>query len=263
MNIPANGITAEVIREVMPPYRLSTDLLEAMFAAVPAPPPKASMAWRQTRAGRLIHEVAGLMPADAPQARIAAQIVIVREATDDTFTRADAPGLTVEQVCRLRRTGVALAASGVALERCLARRQQKPAPFLGTVPAEGIDVAAIAAGWGGEGEPADGGEVAGEEVRCEPGIDPPQPWSAPRPKPAGGGEESYPSQDDAAASVTAKAGAPGRRQNPGATSSVVTRLDQGPGWTLDVVRARQPGDAVGDGDVGDDPAIDAARGRVA
>ena len=35
------------------------------------------------------------MPADAPQARIAADIVIVREAADDTFARSFAPGLAV------------------------------------------------------------------------------------------------------------------------------------------------------------------------
>ena len=33
MNIPSNGITADVIRASMPPYQLSTDLLDAMFAA--------------------------------------------------------------------------------------------------------------------------------------------------------------------------------------------------------------------------------------
>jgi hypothetical protein len=147
MNIPANGITAEIIREVMPPNRLSPDPLSAMFAAVPAPPPNATMAWRQTRAARLVQEVAGLMPADAPQAQIAAEIVIVREATDDTFARADAPGLTVEPVCRPRRTAVGLTTSGVALERCVVWRQRRPAPFFGTVLAKGIDVAALAAGW--------------------------------------------------------------------------------------------------------------------
>ena len=33
-----------------------------------------------------------MMPADAPQARIAAQIVIVREAADDAYALAAAPG---------------------------------------------------------------------------------------------------------------------------------------------------------------------------
>jgi hypothetical protein len=151
MSLPTNGITPEVIREMMPPYQLSADLLAAMFASIPPPPPDATMAWRQERAARLVQEVAGLMPADAPQARIAAALVIVREATDETFARVNTPGLTVEQICRLRRTGSALTNSSAVLERLLARHQQKPVPFFGTVLADGIDVAAVAAGWGAPG----------------------------------------------------------------------------------------------------------------
>jgi hypothetical protein len=37
MSLPSNGIPPEVIRETMPPYSLSADLLAATFAAVPAP----------------------------------------------------------------------------------------------------------------------------------------------------------------------------------------------------------------------------------
>src|ERR1039458_1289780 len=146
---------------MMPPYQLSADLLAAALAAVPAPPPGATQAWRLERATRLVQEIAGLMPADAPQARIAAEIVIVREATDDTFAWANAPGLTVEQVCRLRRTAAALTNSATALERTLARHQQKPVPFFGTVLADGIDVAALAAGWGGSGSRRDDAGVLG------------------------------------------------------------------------------------------------------
>jgi hypothetical protein len=49
VSIPTSGMTAEVFREAMPPYQLSADLLAAMFTAIPAPPPGASMAWRETR----------------------------------------------------------------------------------------------------------------------------------------------------------------------------------------------------------------------
>ena len=167
MTIPSNGITQEVIRAVMPPYELSTDLLAAMLAAVPAPPPAATMAWRQERATRLVHEVAGLMPADAPQARIAAEIVIAREAADGCAARANTPGLAVEQVCRLLRIASVLLNSSAVLERTLARHQQKPAPFFGTVLAEGIDIAALAAGWGGAGSRPDGGEGGGVRRRRE------------------------------------------------------------------------------------------------
>lgn len=316
MALPTNGITAEIIRDTMPPYQLSTDLLEAMFTAVPPPPVGASVAWRQARATRLIHEVAGLMPADAPQARIAAEIVIVREATADSFAQAAVSGLAVERVCRLRRTAVALTASAVALERVLARRQQKPVPFFGTVLAEGIDIAALASGWGGGGlrpESEVGEEVRGGVVRGEGGIEPsPPPWSASRPEASREGGGSCPGHagpdtcgdagaptdgpavvgmagtgpaitiisnpavtvnprptgavspsptvavnqsqpvmaNSSPAGMTEEAGPPCPRQDAGATSGVMTRLEQGPGWTLDVWRPGKPGDVVGGGVAG-------------
>ena len=75
MTPPTNGITADVIRDVMPPYELSADLLAAALASIPRPPPGATQAWRQVRTLRFVREIAGLMPADAPQARIAEQIL--------------------------------------------------------------------------------------------------------------------------------------------------------------------------------------------
>ena len=89
MTFSTNGITADIIRDVMPPYQLSTDLLTAMLAAVPPPPSGATAVWRQQRCARLVHEVAGLMPANAPQARICAEIVIVHEAIEDTLARGE------------------------------------------------------------------------------------------------------------------------------------------------------------------------------
>jgi hypothetical protein len=164
MTPPTNGITADVIRDVMPPYELSADLLAAALASIPPPPPGATQAWRQVRTLRFVREIAGLMPADAPQARIAAQILIVREAADDTFARVNEPGLTVDQVCRLRRTGSALTIATTALERLLTRHQQRPAPFFGTVLPDAIDMPALAAGWGGAGlGPDDAGESGGGE----------------------------------------------------------------------------------------------------
>jgi hypothetical protein len=147
MSIPSNGITPEVIRDIMPPYHLSTDLLGGALRALAAPPADATTAWRHARIARLVQEIGGLMPADAPQARIAAEIVIVREATDDTFAQSYAPGLTVEQVCRLRRTAADLTRSAATLERSLGRRQATPAPFFGTVEADAVDIGALDAVW--------------------------------------------------------------------------------------------------------------------
>src|SRR5208282_1295927 len=147
MSIASNGITPEVIRAIMPPYHLSTDLLEGAFRACPAPPPDATTAWRHARIARLVKEIGGLMPADAPQARIAAQIVIICEATDDTFAQSHAPGLTVEQICRLRRTAADLTRSAATLERSLERRQATPAPFFGTMEADAVDIGALDVVW--------------------------------------------------------------------------------------------------------------------
>jgi hypothetical protein len=170
VSIPTNGMTAEVFREAMSPYQLSADLLTAMFTAIPAPPPDATVAWRQTRATRLVHEVSGLMPADAPQARIGAEIVIYKEAAEDAVKLSCAPGVTVEQVCRLRRTASALTISTAALERSMVRHQQKPVPFFGTVLAEGIDIAALAAWWGGAGSPGRDGEGLEAGVGADLGL---------------------------------------------------------------------------------------------
>ena len=264
MSLPSNGITPEVIREMMPPYQLSADLLTAALAAVPAPPPGATQAWRLERATRLVQEIAGLMPADAPQARIAAVIVIVREAADDTFTWANAPGLTVEQVCRLRRTAGGLTVSAAALELTLARHQQRPGPFFGTVLVDGVDVGALATGWGGPGSRRDdagalggGGSADGPVARGMAGSSPAMTREPEAPGGDGGGTTDGPVPPGMAGSspamtgelgltrapATERQGPPRPRQDTEATSGVVTRLDQGPGWMLDVVRPRAGGDA--------------------
>ena len=158
MSTPSNGITAEVIRGVMPHYHLNTDLLGETLRVLPRPPPDASTPWRHARITRLVQEIGGLMPADAPQARIGAQLVIVREVADDSFRRSSAPGLTIGQVCQLRRIGADLARTALAAERTLTRRQSNPAPFFGTVEADAVDIAALDAGWGngpGDDRPAD------------------------------------------------------------------------------------------------------------
>jgi len=151
MSLITNGITAEVIREMMPPYHLSTDLLEATLAALPAPPPDATAAWRQVRVGRLMQEFATLMPANAAQARVVSQVLIMRALADAIAARAYAPGLTEVQMARVGRASAELARTALGLVRGLERTQQKPAPFFGTALADEVDVVALAAGWGAPG----------------------------------------------------------------------------------------------------------------
>src|ERR1700733_8536231 len=147
MSLPSNGITQEVIREMMPPYYLSPDLLEAMFAAMPPPPPDASATWRQARITRLMQEFSTLMPANAAQARVVSQILIMRGLADAIAARAFAPELTALQMCRVGRASAELVRTAAGLERLLARQQQKPAGFFGTVLGGGVGVAAVDAAW--------------------------------------------------------------------------------------------------------------------
>jgi hypothetical protein len=150
MTLLAAGITQTVIQEMMPPYSLDADLLAGAVTILPPPPPPppdASASWRQARLTRLVREISVLMPADAAQAKLAAQIVVFRETADDTLDRANVPGLSVEQVCRVRRAAADLTRTSATLERALSRRQEQPAAFFGTVLADQVDIAALDAVW--------------------------------------------------------------------------------------------------------------------
>ena len=176
MTPPSSGITADVIRGVMPAYHLSPDLLEATLAALPPPPPGASAAWRRRRLTRLMQEISTLMPANAAQARTASEILIVRELANAIAARAYAPDLTVPQMCRVGRVSVELRRTATGMMRTLERAQQMPAPFFGTVLADEVDIAAVDAAWG-RGR-ADGSCAA------PPPPDPPTPLpDAPTPAP--------------------------------------------------------------------------------
>src|SRR5665213_2608828 len=143
MSLGSAGITANVFQEMMPQYHLSADLLDGTLKALPPPPPDAPETWRLARITRLISEITTLLPADAAQARLAAQIVVVRELADTMANRAYMPDVTVEQMCRLGRTSAELVRTAALLERTLARRQMKPTPFFGSVAADEVDIAAL------------------------------------------------------------------------------------------------------------------------
>lgn len=147
MAIPTNEITPAVSREIRPPYQLSGDLLQATFAALPAPPPDASAACLEARTTRLIQEILAYKPSDAGQARIASQLLIVRELADTLTARIHAPGVTPEQMCDGARTAAGLLRTAVLLDRSLRQHQQKPVPFVGVVFEEPIDIAALDAAW--------------------------------------------------------------------------------------------------------------------
>src|SRR5580658_1855270 len=108
MSEPSNGITPEVIRSVMPPYQLSPDLLQATLAALPRAPQDATTASRHARIARLTQEISTLMPANAIQARIAAQVVISVAMAETLLNRAHAPSVDLPLACRAARTAATL-----------------------------------------------------------------------------------------------------------------------------------------------------------
>jgi hypothetical protein len=267
MALPSNGITPEVFREMMPRFILGADLIHGILAAIPPPPARASTAWRRTRISRIIEETAAFLPADAAQGRLSAQILILRDVADDTMGRSHAPELTVDQMCRVRRTADKLVCTAERLERALGRRQQLPTPFWGNVAPNALDVAVLDAGWcreaavrtppgdcpGGEavGDGTDGGAAA-EGAGAAPdggavadGVDGAA-GLAVGPVDDGAGEVVAIERGDAGAG--ADAGLPGvtddDARDAAARRAGVT-VERGDGWSLEIWPARRGLDAAG------------------
>ena len=240
MSEPSNGITADVIRSVMPPYELSPDLLQATLAALPRPPTDATTTWRQDRIARLTQEISTLMPANAAQARIASQIIISRELADTLTTHSHEPGLELPLICRLARTAATVMQTAAMLERSLTRHHQKPAPFFGTVLSDEVDIAALDATWHStpnhqprpaptaeapatQHPPAPPNDAPNQPAPLSPNLTPTQPHPT----------QPQPTQPQPAPPHPPAPTAP-------ATTPEWTRtvLDQGPGWSREVLRHR-------------------------
>jgi hypothetical protein len=243
MSQPSNGITPEVIRQVMPPYQLSPDLLQATLAAIPRPPPDATQAWRHARIARFTQEISTLMPANAAQARIAAQVLIYRELGDTLAARAHASDTDLRLMNRVARTAATLTQTAQMLQRSLTRHQQKPAPFFGTVLSDAVDIPALDATWlrTQDHQPQSAPDAA---AAAEPAPD-----AAPLPtrRPPDPPDRSPPAQPTSpSAAPAAPQPQPDRLPNPPAHPApdaaapewTFTKLDEGPGWTREVLRHR-------------------------
>jgi hypothetical protein len=253
MSQPSNGITPEVIRQVMPPYQLSPDLLQATLAAIPQPPPDATPAWRHARIARLTQEISALMPANAAQARIAAQVLIYRELADALATQAHASRTDRPLMCRLARTAAALVQTTATLGRALTQYQQKPAPFFGTVLSDAVDIPALDATWN-----------TSPDNRTQPAPDaaapddaaldaPPPPMRRP-PDPPNPSPPAPPTPPSAVLTPTEPQPQPDRPPHPPAHPDqqaaipewTITKLDSGPGWSREVLRHRSSREADND-----------------
>ena len=234
----------------MAPYLLSTDLLHATFATLPAPPPGATPAWRRARVTRLAAEIVAPMPANADQARISAQLLIFRELSDTFATASQAPGQTGDQMCRLARTASGLMRTAIELRRTLARLQQKPAPFFGTVDDHEVDLAEVDAMWGNHAaQPAEPPPAAppphpprdATPPPAQPDPTPPIPDPQPAPPPQ---LEAQPAQSPDPTTSDQPPAPPSTR--PAGAHWMIEHLDQGPGYTREVLRRRTAADPLPD-----------------
>ena len=265
MSILSNGITPEVIRGVMHPYRLSPDLMAATIAALPPPPPNSTTAWRQARITRQLQEIAALKPADAAQAHLAAQILTTRELADAFIARAQAPNLEINQMCRLGRTGAELLRSAATLDRTLARHQQMPTPFNGTVIQDEVDISALETIWAsGTATPAGAGLQASTSADTPASANAPAsttaatpPAATPQPAPAPDPVQHRPdpeptppippqlkTQHDQPSDPAPQPAQPPAtpRTRPAGANWMIEQLDQGPGYTREVLRPRTAAD---------------------
>jgi hypothetical protein len=244
MSTPANGITPKVIRECMSPYLLSLDLLHATFAVLPAPPPDATPTWRRARVTRLAAEIVAPMPANAEQARISAEFLIFRELSGTFAKASQVPGQTAEQMCRLGRTASSLMRTAIELRRSLARLQQKPAPFFGTVDDHEVDLAAVDAMWGNQAaEPPPAAPPHHPPRDAIP--PPPQPdatQAIPDPQPAPPPQlHAQPARSPDPTTQLGEPAAPPRTRPAGANWTF-EQLDRGPSYTREILRRRTPAD---------------------
>ena len=246
MTTSSNGITPEVIRDFMPPYHLSPDLLAATIAALPPPPPGSTTAWRQARLTRLFQEVTDLHPADAEQARLATQLLTTRELADAYKARAHTPDLESNQMCRLGRTADALLRSADALGRTLARRQKLPTAFLGVVIQDEVDIPALATIWASRTPPSATTSTTPPPATPQPAAatTPLDPGPDPRPDPQPTPPAPLQAQPDQSPDPAAEPGEPPAPPytRPAGPDWVIQPLDQGPGYTREVLRRRTAAD---------------------
>jgi hypothetical protein len=113
---------------------------------------------------------------------MAAQILVARELADMFAGRACAPGVTIQQMCRLGRTAAELVRTAGVVGRALERSQQAPVPFYGTVEEDEVDLAAVDRAWGGRAvqQPAGGTGEDGEAEKAAESPNTPKDGPVPR-----------------------------------------------------------------------------------
>lgn len=155
--------THGVTQVATPTYRLSDDLLDRVQAALPPMVANAPLAWQRTRRKWIIKEIAALHPADALQAVLAGQIVMLRHLAASLMGRAGLRTTSLAQARLLGRTAAALAGTGQQLERELRRRRKNAVPPGRAGATDGCDLASMDALWRSNSIQRENAPAAGEE----------------------------------------------------------------------------------------------------
>ena len=146
MSLVKAKITHPVTPVAPPTYRLGNEQLDPVLADLPSMIADAPRAWQRTRRRWTRKEIAAFHPADALQAGLAGQIVVLRHPAVRTLGAADLGGNAQAQARRLGRAAAATMREGERLECALRRLQKFAVPPGGARTAEGVDLPAGDAG---------------------------------------------------------------------------------------------------------------------
>ena len=155
-------------------------------------------------------------------------------------------------MCRLARAANGLQKKAISLGRSLTRHQQMPVPFFGIVVQDEVDLPALDATWRAQPPNRDAAPLRP--------ASPPPPETTPQPKPPADHPDATPPTTDAAhrqaAAPTPLAtnrttteppappgGSPNTATHPDQDTDAgpewtTTKLDEGPGWSREVLRHR-------------------------
>jgi len=152
---PANQAAA-------PTYPIGAEQLNPVLAALPTMIDNAPLRWQRTRRRWILNEIAAFRPADALEAGLAGQIVVLRHVAVRMLGEAHGGAYSPRQARRLARTSATMLQAGERLARAL-QRWQKCVVRMGWARAqEGVDLAAGDAGRRGDAAQGDGNGDRGE-----------------------------------------------------------------------------------------------------
>jgi len=111
-----------------PTYHLSDAQLAPVLAALPPLLAHAPLDWHRSRQKKIVKEIAAFQPADALQARLAGNIVVLRHLAASAMSWANVRTNSPEQARLLGREAAMLMGAGDRLEHALRQQQKRVGP---------------------------------------------------------------------------------------------------------------------------------------